>query len=761
MKTRFKAFLILSSFLSLNALATTYCDNGTVAPSNSSSADVDLAQRDDAVIESSLFVGSYADGGASPQGKTFFDRRSSGTYQARWAWVNTTNHPAIGGTFDTLFDSASYTGSFDAQAFKMADYRTISFPNQSPGIHKIRSTFSGASNCSDEFQFTVEKTNTIGQLEPPVPVTSLTQGGQIIGAACLKGAITNRVMDGASVDIYAGQTVATLKTLGAAKAEIANPSSPLVGQCGGTSGFNLQLSERQQAEYCGDQIWAGIKDVAPSSSTYLVNSSTYLVPCALRPLADNISLGANNQTVSVTGLNFKSNTTVDLYEGSTLWKRVPISFSSRTNISFNLPDISPPSRCNVQSTCNLTIRFTNPEGAALGIYTEKVMALPSLANQNKSVVTSTQFDSSSFNWYLRLLGSGFTPNMTATLIDDLGNVWETNPGITFTSATDVKIFVPQTMPSGCNFQKSCAASVKLSVSFSYSVVDPSLKSTVETRVNFTVPKKPISVPDSYNPFSYNYTTLATASNLGSCAWSYVTYVGDSGPNVSKLSCTINGVSGILVASKTDSGGSCYLDQPSSGFFYSTSNPSCSSFILYRTVLPAPSSATASIVSNTLKVSWAAVAPTNATYYKLYRNGVLRADVYSTEFNDTTAVAGTRYSYSVKACIGYNCAADQAFTNSVTLPTNNTTDFNEPTKNGIPLGAGPTPVSGTTYFTGDSVAFILASTASAFCSTSGYLDAASYTTGTGYGAHTFAARGTYFYTANAYPFTKISSVKCFK
>lgn len=724
--------------LSSTAFATNVCTYGT------------SDTTDDLIVDLQLCSGFNC----NVRGTTIFDRDSL-SVGGSWAWADTsTSNPnptsqTNGGGFAITFDNvAKIGGSFLNGTLRIQPVVPVGvgvgFGSSplSPGDHTAQANlnFASGKSCSETATVHVEASKVYGQLE------SAAKGGEISGGACIKGTETNRKVS-PSVELWAGPGNASNVSLGSVVANLTNSTTAVASACGSNAGFKIQLTERQQQDYCDQPLWATVKDKDLSHDVVLTGSQNYLVPCALRPYVGNVAL-TNKTAVTATGSNFKSGTKVEVLDvNGTSWGVLPISFNGSSSIAFTLPDMSPPSRCNKFAACNVTIRFTNPDGQAVGTFTDALLSLPNLSAGVKPVIGTTSINTASKPNLVTVYGSALQSDANVDVFDNNGNLWGKGTYSYVNTGTIIFQLPGDMPPSQCNISGSCTLKAQINNAFVYSTQGS--KDYVSTSFNFQLPR-----------FLGN-SIVAAWDNLGTCNWSYINYVGSSGPNVSGLYCSGNSVA---VLTKTDSSGICYLGSAAQGYYLGQAGSTCSNFILYQSasVTPSvPANVTAKINNTSVDVTW--TGSSGAHHYDVYRSLVYLATVTGTSFNDTTGTGGKYYAYTVKACSVTSCSnsSNDTAADGVTYPTSNTTDFNLPTHGGTILGADLTPVPNTTYFSSDSVDYILNSTANAFCQENGNIAATSYVSASNYGnGHVFQARGLW-YTYGGGPFKQITSVRCYK
>lgn len=427
-----------------------------------------------------------------------FNDRENLNLSGGWTMTNTSN--SIGGNwnFSLKADGVSrYTLTNGPTSQVSYGAPTVALGKVAAGSHNASAVLDASPACTDSISFQVESTNVYGAVE------TVTNDGLIGGGACVKGATSNRLIAGTNVDIYANSTSGSLKSLGTVKANGTNVSSTIGSQCGPNVGYSLQLTERQQADFCNQSIWAGVKSADGTSTTYLTGSQNYLVPCALRPFVDRID-ATSDTTFYVTGSNFKPGTKVDVHDGGVIWLQLNVTYVDPQHVTFAIPNTNPPSKCNLNANCSLTVAFYNPEGVSAGKWAVSSIQLGNATAQNTAKINEIKVETSYTPWAIGVRGSGFKSNAVVELYDNNGSFWSNAIGYAFTDATFISFQLPQNVPpSKCNVSGSCTITAKIKNPFTYA----GNTEYAVTSLSINLPKAPspsidsTGVTTSYNPWA--------------------------------------------------------------------------------------------------------------------------------------------------------------------------------------------------------------------------------------------------------------------
>lgn len=386
-----------------------------------------------------------------------FNDREELTVSGGWTMTNTAT--TIGSTwnFSTKFDGISKYTITNGQPSQ------VSFPAPAMPLGKVAAGQHNASaildpkGCTETITVNVEATKIIGAVE------SVSPDALITGGACIRGATSNKLIPNTAVTIYADDSTGTLKSLGSVQANGANVSTSVGGQCGPDTAFSLQLSERQQADFCNRPVWAGVTSADGASVNYLPGSQNYLIPCAMRPFIDKIEPG-----YYVTGSNFKIGTKVDIYDSGNMWQQgASVTYIDEKHIRFSLPG-TPPSQCNLKDSCTIGLAFYNPEGITAGKWTYVNVTLPSVSSQYLAKVTQIQVVTTYSPWAVGIRGSGFQKDASIDIYDTNGSFWSTAIGYAFADSGFISFQLPTNVPpSGCNLRGNCTITAKINNPFSY------------------------------------------------------------------------------------------------------------------------------------------------------------------------------------------------------------------------------------------------------------------------------------------------------
>lgn len=154
--------------------------------------------------------------------------------------------------------------------------------------------------------------------------------------------------------------------------------------------------------------------------------------------------------IGLVGSGFEPSTTIELYDSDGKFWALgkDYAFNNTGRVSFQVPTNVPPSKCNLNGSCNIKVRVSNAPGS----YTDLSVSLPSAT----PTISEQQLVTAYNPWAIGLRGSRFSPAFHIELIDADGKFWAGGEGETFNNSDRLSFQLPSNVPpSRCNVGKSC------------------------------------------------------------------------------------------------------------------------------------------------------------------------------------------------------------------------------------------------------------------------------------------------------------------
>lgn len=154
--------------------------------------------------------------------------------------------------------------------------------------------------------------------------------------------------------------------------------------------------------------------------------------------------------IGLVGSGFEPSTSIELYDSNGKFWALgkDYAFNNTGRVSFQLPTNVPPSKCNLNGSCNIKVRVSNVPGG----YTDLSVSLPSAT----PTISEHQLVTAYNPWAIGLRGSRFSPAFHIELIDADGKFWGLGQGLAFNNSERVSFQLPSNIPpSRCNIGKTC------------------------------------------------------------------------------------------------------------------------------------------------------------------------------------------------------------------------------------------------------------------------------------------------------------------
>lgn len=200
--------------------------------------------------------------------------------------------------------------------------------------------------------------------------------------------------------------------------------------------------------------------VRVSNSPNAYAERTVTIPSA-KPNISNFELVTTYApwAIGLVGSGFEPDTKIEIYDvDGRFWSAgKDYAFNNSGRVSFQLSGNVPPSKCNLNTSCNIKVRVGNSRGITQGIYSEITVRLPSAM----PVISESQLVTTYNPWAIGLRGSGFTSSATIEIMDVDGRFWGHGVGYAFNSSDRVSFQLPANIPpSRCNVGKTCTVKFK-------------------------------------------------------------------------------------------------------------------------------------------------------------------------------------------------------------------------------------------------------------------------------------------------------------